>query len=451
VSSTAFDADVVVVGGGPAGSSAATMLARGGRTVILFEREHFPRFHIGESLLASVNEAFDALGVQDKIRAMRFPEKWGATFGTGDGHVELYAAFAEPGGVPQPQTWQVERATFDRLLLDHALASGVDVRQGHRVVDVTFDPDGVSIEVTRSGSNEAPEKSNGAPEQAQHAHQTVRARAMIDASGRWGLLARKFSLRVDEPRLANIGIFSHYSGVPRQDGRRAGDIRVIARDDLGWFWLIPINAELMSVGVVLRRDVFDRWPRMSHEEALDRAIGDTPAIARLLRDATREWPVRVEKDFSYGSKGYAGDRWLLAGDAGSFLDPVFSTGVAIALESGVEAGRAMHAALDANDLTAARFATFSARQRARYLAFRRFVVGFYSRHFRDLFFQPDPPKPLFNAVVRLLAGYWQPPTLTSRLCLEAFYGAVWLHQKFHFVDPVPGVGTAPRALEAPSQ
>ncbi len=432
MSSRAFDVDVAVVGGGPAGSSAATILARGGRTVILFERDRFPRFHIGESLLASVNEAFDALGVQDKIRAMGFPEKWGATFATGDGGFERYAAFAEPGGVPQPQTWQVERAKLDHLLLDHAQASGVDVRQGHRVMEASFDPDGVTVDVTPPSGE----------------RQTVRARGMIDASGRWGLLARKFALRVDEPRLANIGIFSHYSGVPRQEARRDGDIRIIARDDLGWFWLIPINAELTSVGVVLRRDVFDRWPRMSHEEALDRAIGDTPAVARLLRDATREWPVRVEKDFSYGSKGYAGDRWLLAGDAGSFLDPVFSTGVAIALESGVEAGREMRAALDANDLTDARFAIFSARQRARYVAFRRFVVGFYSRHFRDLFFQPDPPKPLFNAVVRLLAGYWQPPTFTSRVCLEAFYGAVWLHEKFHFVDPVPGVGTAPRPLEA---
>jgi flavin-dependent dehydrogenase len=410
------------------------MLARGGRTVILFERDQFPRFHIGESLLASTNDAFDALGVQDKVRAMRFPEKWGAIFGTGCGEIELYAGFAEPGGVPQPQTWQVERAKLDELLLAHARECGVDVRQNHRVVEATFDPDGVTVDVTPPSGE----------------RQTVRARGLIDASGRWGLLARKFSLRVDEPRLANIGIFSHFTGVPRNEGPRACDIRIIARDDLGWFWLIPISAELMSVGVVLRREVFDTWPRMSHEEALERAIAETPAVARLLRNATREWPVRVEKDFSYGSKGYAGDRWLLAGDAGSFLDPVFSTGVAIALESGVEAGREMHAALEANDLSAARFALFSHRQRARYLAFRRFVVGFYSRHFRDLFFQPDPPKPLFNAVVRLLAGYWQPPTLTSRLFLEAFYGAVWLHEKFNFVDPVPGVGTANRLSPHPN-
>jgi len=410
-------------------------VARGGRTVLLFERDQFPRFHIGESLLASVNDAFDALGVQDKIRAMNFPEKWGAIFGTGDGSVERYAGFAEPGGVPQPQTWQVDRAKFDEVLLAHARSCGVDVRQGHRVTEATFDAEGVTVEVTPPSGE----------------RQSVRARALIDASGRWGLLARKFSLRVDEPRLANIGIFSHYAGVPRAEGPRACDIRIIARDDLGWFWLIPISQELMSVGVVLQRPVFDTWPKMTHEEVLERAIAETPAVARLLRHATREWPVRVEKDFSYGSKGYAGDRWLLAGDAGSFLDPVFSTGVAIALESGVEAGKEMCAALAADNLSAARFGAFSDRQRARYLAFRRFVVGFYSRPFRDLFFQPDPPPPLFNAVVRLLAGYWQPPTLTSRVCLEAFYGMVWLHEKFHVIDPVPGVGTVPRPMEASNQ
>ncbi len=404
------------------------MMARSGRKVVLFERDQFPRFHIGESLLASANDAFDALGLQEKIRAANFPEKWGATFGTGDGSVEMYAAFAAPGGVPQPQTWQVERAKFDKILLEHSVSCGVDVRQGHRVVEVAFDPDGVTVDVTEPSGD----------------RRRVRAQAIIDCSGRWGLLARKFSLRIDEPRLANIGIFSHYAGVPRQADKRKGDIRIIARDDLGWFWLIPINADLMSVGVVLRRDVFDTWPRMSHEEALDRAIAETPAVARLLKDATREWPVRVEKDFSYGSKGYAGDRWLLAGDAGSFLDPVFSTGVAVALESGVEAGRELDAALAAHDLRAARFDRYNRRQRARYLAFRRFVIGFYSRHFRDLFFQPDPPAPLFNAVVRLLAGYWQPPTLTSRVCLEAFYSLVWLHERLHFVDAVPGVGTAPR-------
>jgi FADH2-dependent halogenase len=433
VSQSSFDYDVAVIGGGPAGSSAAAILARDGHKVVLFERDRFPRFHIGESLLASVNEAFDALGVQDKVRAMGFPQKWGATFGTGDGTVELYAGFAEPGGVPQPQTWQVERARFDEMLLDHAEECGVEVLQGYRVLDATFGFDGATVEVNEPLGN----------------RKVTRVKAVVDASGRWGLLARKFSLRVEEPRLANIGIFSHYSGVPRQEGRRAGDIRVIARDDLGWFWVIPISDTLTSVGVVLRREVFDAWPKLSHEEALDRAIAETPAMVRLMADATREWPVRVEKDFSYGAKKYAGDRWLLAGDAGSFLDPVFSTGVAIALESGVEAGQALSAALRRGDVNDACFATFSHRQRARYKTFRRFVVGFYSRNFRDLFFQPDPPKALFHAVVRLLAGYWN-PSLTTKVLLEAFYGSVWMQKHVQIAEPVPGVGSGPRPAPAPT-
>jgi FADH2-dependent halogenase len=426
VSQTPFDYDVAVVGGGPAGSSAATMLARAGHRVVLFERDRFPRFHIGESLLACANEAFNALGVADKVRAAGFPEKWGATFGTGDGRFEQYAAFAAPHGIPQPQTYQVERAKFDEILLTHAEENGVEVLEGYRVLDTTFDLDGVTVEVNEPLGN----------------RKVVRVKTIIDASGRWGLLARKFNLRVDEPKLANIGIFSHYTGVPRQPELRAGDIRIYARDDLGWFWIIPIGETLTSVGVVLRRDVFDAWPKMTPEEALDRAIRETPAVAALMRDARREWQVRVEKDFSYGSKRYAGDRWLLAGDAGSFLDPVFSTGVAIALESGVEAGQAMDAALRAGDCNVLRFHTYSRRQRARYRSFRRFVVGFYSRPFRDLFFQPDPPRALFNAVVRLLAGYWNPP-LSSRIYLELFYASVWLQQYVRFARPVPGVGSAP--------
>src|SRR6202030_3644728 len=129
---------------------------------------------------------------------------------------------------------------------------------------------------------------------------------------------------IDEPRLANLAVFSHYSGVSRAEGRRAGDIRIIARADLGWFWMIPISDELMSVGVVLPRSAAAPLLGLEHGELLDRAIADTPAVARLLAAAHREWPVRVEKDFSFASRAYAGHRWVLAGDAGLFLDPVVS-------------------------------------------------------------------------------------------------------------------------------
>ena len=164
----------------------------------------------------------------------------------------------------------------------------------------------------------------------------------------------------------------------------------------------------MSVGVVLPRAAYDAMPRMASDALLDHAIRETPGVAGLMRAARREWPVRVEKDFSFGASTYAGDRWLLVGDAGSFLDPVFSTGVAIALESGVEAGRALDAALRSGDLSARAFSAFNRRQRRRYLSFRRFVVAFYTRGFRELFFAPVPPTRIFLALITSFAGYWRP-------------------------------------------
>jgi flavin-dependent dehydrogenase len=401
------DCDVLIAGGGPAGSTAASWLARAGRRVILLERDQFPRFHIGESLLASVNDVLGAIGADLVVRQAGFPQKWGATFMPADGSIERHLDFSTSPDVAAPQTWQVPRATFDDLLLKHAAASGADVRQRHRVLDVTFDDHGVTALVQDRGDDGA------APRQ-------LRARAILDASGRGALLSRKFGLRIDEPRLANVAVFSHYSGVPRPDGRRAGDIRIVARDDLGWFWLIPISGELMSVGAVFPRKAFEALADLEHDALLQRAIADTPAVARLLASARREWPVRVERDFSFGSRAYAGDRWLLAGDAGSFLDPVFSTGVAIALESGLEAAQALDAALAVDDLSVRRFRRFARRQRRRFQSFRRFVIGFYTPEFRDLFFDEHPPRRMFTALVSVFAGYWR-PSLTSRAWVMLFF------------------------------
>jgi flavin-dependent dehydrogenase len=414
-SSTGFDCDVIVAGGGPSGSTAAAWLGREGHRVILFERDQFPRFHIGESLLASVNDVLAAIGAERLVREAGFPQKWGATFMSSDGGIERYADFAVAPGVRAPQTWQVPRATFDELLLRHAASCGAEVRERHRVLDVTFNDHGVTATV---------EGPDGGP-------QTVRARGLIDASGRGALLSRKFDLRVDEPRLANIAVFSHYSGVPRPDGRRSGDIRIVARKDLGWFWLIPISDGLMSVGIVLPRAAFQAFPRLDPGAFLDRAISETPAVARLLADARREWPVRVEKDFSFSSRAYAGDHWVLVGDSGSFLDPVFSTGVAIALESGLEAAQAMAAGLTRGDLSVRRFARFARRQRLRYLSFRRFVVAFYTPAFRDLFFSEDPPPRMFRALVTVFAGYWR-PSLATRLWVTTFFLLVRLQRLVQF-------------------
>jgi flavin-dependent dehydrogenase len=411
-----MDFDFAVAGGGPAGTSAAISLAQRGRSVVLFERDTFPRFHIGESLLSTVNDAFAILGVTDRMAAANFPVKWGARLVTHDGQSGRGVDFANVRGIGRPQTYQVPRAEFDQILLDRAREVGVDVREGHRVMACEFSEDAATLDFTSADGTSG----------------RVRVNAVVDGTGRQGLIAKKFDLRKDEPRLANIAIFSHYAGVPRLEGDRPNDIRIVACEDSGWFWLIPISDELMSVGVVLPKNLFLQTREGTSEERLDRAIAETPAVAELMRNARREWPVRVEKDFSYSATAYAGDRWILAGDAGSFLDPVFSTGVSIAMESGIEAAAELDRALTKNRFAARHFAAFSRRQRRRYETFRRFVIGFYTPEFRDLFYDSDPPKSIFRAVTTVLAGVWD-AGLRNRIVNEAFFALVALQRRVKFV------------------
>jgi len=409
-----YDFDFAVAGGGPAGSSSAISLRQQGHSVVLFERETFPRFHIGESLLSTANDAFAALGVTKQIESASFPAKWGARLFTHNGQSGRYVDFTDVREVTRPQTYQVCREEFDRILLDRAREVGVHVREACNVTGCEFTPDAAVLDVAS--------RVDGATSR-------LHVRALVDATGRGGLLARKFNLRTEEPLLANIAIFSHYTNVPRLEGPRPDDIRLIARNDAGWFWLIPISKELTSVGVVLPKALYRKLANGSPDQTLDRTISDTPIVAELMREARREWPVRVEKDFSYSASAYAGDRWILAGDAGSFLDPVFSTGVSIAMESGIEAASELHRALTRNDFSASSFAAFSRRQRKRFETFRRFVTGFYTPQFRDIFFSPEPPSLIFRSVVTMLAGKWN-ASLWTRLLNQLFFGMVSIQKRF---------------------
>ncbi len=421
--------DVIIVGGGPGGAAAATALARRGRRVLVLEREAFPRFHIGESQLPWSRELWRELGLDEALGRAGFVDKWGATFITANGAVEQYADFTAATETPQPQTYQVPRADFDRIVLAHAAASGADVRQPAQAVDLTFEHDGVTVRFLADGTQ-----------------LETRAAAIVDASGRAGFVARRRSERQFDPQLRNVSLHAQYEDVPRPTGRRAGDIRMVMRPDRGWFWFIPLSATVTSIGIVLPKEAHARSAGATLEQALADYLAETPTAAALTAHARRVTPVRFDADYSYCARRFAGDRWLLVGDAGAFLDPIFSTGVFMAMQSGVDAAEALDAALTAGDLSARRFARYERATRARWAHFRRFAVGFYDPAFRDLFFRPRGPFRMREAVISILAGNWR-PGLATRLRIALFFAFVAVQRR---IAIAPRLGDLDAAAAPPS-
>jgi len=413
-----WDYEVAVIGGGPGGSSTAAMLARRGHKVILFERDEFPRFHIGESLLPWSNDIFDALGFADTLAQAGFVQKWGASFTNADGSTQQYADFSLAPETTKAQSYQVPRAQFDHLLLQHAARGGADVRERHRVQDAAFDADGVTLGYTD-------------PEEVEH---SVRVGMVVDASGRTGILAKKFGERQVDPVLRNIAVHAQFEGVPRHEGRRAGDIQMVTRPDKGWFWFIPLSEKVMSVGAVIPRSVHQVKARRTAEDSLSCYIAETPAAARLMAETTRVSAARFDADYSYLHTQHAGDRWVLVGDSGAFLDPIFSTGVILAMQGALEAARSISEGLAGGDLSRRRFLGFERRVMRRYRHFRRFAVGFYDPAFRDLFFRRGPFG-IYESVLTVLGGNWN-PSFRTRMLLRVFFGLVRLNR---FVPIAPRI------------
>lgn len=399
--------DVAIIGGGPAGSTAAGLLAGRGLRVLLIERERFPRFHIGESLLPASQPILEHLGVARRVESEGFVVKRGASFIYEDGSTRTSIVFARGLDASAATTYQVARARFDQLLLETAAAQGALVREQVRATEVELGEHGVTLEIREMTDRTGGHEGNHASSHAGNGSERVEARFLIDASGRSGFLAKRLGLRQTDADLHNVAAYAHFEGVELPAEIPAGDIQVISRRDLSWLWLIPLSETLTSVGAVVPADVL-RQHRGEKAAALDLFLHGTPVAAAQMARARRVTEVRYEADFSYGCSSYVGERWLLAGDAGSFIDPVFSTGVLLALEAGSEAADTVAAALERGGSDRASFARYDRRQRRRYRHFRRFVRSFYDPAFRDLLCQPSDSLGLVRATTSILAGVRSP-------------------------------------------
>jgi flavin-dependent dehydrogenase len=379
--------DVVVIGGGPAGSTVSTLIAQRGYTVQLFERERFPRFHIGESLIPETYWVLKRLNMLPKMHNSRFVKKYSVQFINAAGKVSAPFYFWDNKPHECSQTWQVVRSEFDQMLLDNAREHGVDAREGVRVVDVVFDGDkaaGVTIQ-TDGG-----------------ARRDVRAKVVIDASGQNGLLMNRFNLRVWDPVLNKGAIWTYWKGAYRDTGRDEGATMVIqTADRQGWFWYIPLHDDRVSVGVVAPFDYLFK-NRGDREQTYREEIERCPAVKQRVAKATRIAGYFATKDYSYRSKQGAGNGWVLVGDAFGFLDPLYSSGVLLALKSGELAADAVCEGLATGDLSGQQIGKWSPMFNEGIDRMRRLVCEYYDGFSFGNFVRNYPH--LKNTVTDLLIG-----------------------------------------------
>jgi flavin-dependent dehydrogenase len=408
LSRTDLSADVVVIGGGPGGSTTATMLARQGWHVLLLERTHFPRDHVGESLLPASIPVLEELGVLPAVQAAGFLPKWGATMVWGKDKTPWSWYFRETNQ-QYPHAYQVWRPYFDQLLLENSRTYGVDVREGHHVVDVLFEDGGASgVRYVTDGT----------------APGTVQARFVVDASGQGGLLGRMLQLRRWDPFFQNLAVYGYFAGAQRLAAPDATNIFIEAYPH-GWLWNIPLHTGWMSVGAVVDSHTGQEGLRRSGPQRfLAEQLAQAPYTAQMLHKASLAAGPFVVKDWSYTSDHLVGDGYILVGDAACFVDPLFSSGVHLALMAGVLAAAYVTSALKDPSMRIAAGRMYTALYNKEYEHFRAMAQLFYaSNRTADSYFWEarrllggaDTLSPR-HAFIRAVAG--QPPRGYERVVLE---------------------------------
>jgi flavin-dependent dehydrogenase len=379
--------DVAVIGGGPSGSTAAALLARRGYKVIALEKAHHPRFHIGESLLPMNLPLFERLGVLDKVRAMGV-FKAGADFEANNERGYNTYAFARALGNSPPHAYQVWRQDFDQMLYRHARECGADAREGHEV-----------LALEQSG----PRESRLDVRTDDGRGYRIQARYVVDASGRDAFLSARKKLRRKNDQHQSAAIFGHFRGAGRRSGEDAGNISIYGFEH-GWMWMIPLPGDVMSIGAVCRPGYLKQRKGRTLEFLLD-TLKRSPALWRRVEHAELIGnEVRVTGNYSYDSARMGGPGWVLIGDAFAFLDPVFSSGVYLAMTGAEQAAAVVDAALREPARERALLRKLEKRQRAGMARFSFFIYRFNGPVMRKMFREPRNTWQLEQGVISMLAG-----------------------------------------------
>ena len=382
--------DVVVIGGGPAGSTVAALVAEQGFRTLLLEREPTPAFKVGESLMPATYWTFKRLGVLDRLGASAFVRKHSVQFFGSSGKASAPFYFSENDPRDCSITWQVLRSEFDRLLLDNARDKGAEIVQGAMVLDVLFDGERATGVRARLPDKQVVE---------------IEASVTVDASGQSALIARRLRVKATEPTLKKASVFTHFRGGVRDDGIDEGATLILhTQNKDSWFWYIPLPDDRVSVGVVGDLDyLLQSRKGLDDDEIFAEELAKCLPMQERLAPARQLFPAKVTKDFSYRADRIAGDGWVLVGDAFGFLDPVYSSGVLLALQSGEMAADTICAALRDGDTSADRLGAFGPEFTRGMEAVRKLVYAFYTRDFSFARFLKAHPH-CKQGIVDILSG-----------------------------------------------